>query len=305
MNEIKGICPIIAPAFSDNGDLDIDSTRNLLQTLIKGGCHTLTLFGFGGEFYKLSDQEHYQLLDLVIDECKRGGVPSIISITQHATKLAVGEAQHAEGTGADCLMLLPPFLLQPTMSDLYQHIKSIGEAVRIPIIAQYVPGLTGVTIAPDVFAQISNEVENICYFKIECKPPGPYITRLLKITQNKVKVAAGSAGVQLPEALDRGAIGAMPGSSMFELYLKIYNNYVQGHREEWIKLHNVLVPMINHILQRTEMIIFYEKKILKRRGIITSDHCRLPTFTPDEYYDRLFEEYYEQIEPHLNSIDTE
>jgi 4-hydroxy-tetrahydrodipicolinate synthase len=195
--------------------------------------------------------------------------------------------------------VLPPFFLIPTAADLYTHMKSIGEAVKIPTVIQYVPQHTGVSIDPAIFARLSDEVDNIAYYKIECKPPGAYITRLLEITENRVKILVGSAGLQLIEALDRGAVGAMPGCSMYEIYLKIYDHYVQGNREEAIRIHNVLLPMLNHILQRTEMIIYYEKSILQRRGFIESDYCRMPTFTPDKYYDRLFEEYYQQVRPYL------
>lgn len=299
MADIKGICPIIALPFTETGEVDYESMRNLVRTLIEGGCHGLTLFGIGGEYYKLNDEERKQLIWLVVEECKKGGVPSIVSITQHATEVAVREAQYAEGAGADCLMLLPPFFLKPTAADLYAHMKSVGEAVSIPLVIQYVPQHTGVPIEPATFARLSDEVNNITYYKIECKPPGAYITRLLEASQNRVKILVGSAGLQLIEALDRGAIGAMPGSSMYEIYLKIYSHYCEGNREEAIRIHNALLPMLNHILQKTEMIIYYEKKILKRRGIIQSDYCRMPTLTPDKYYDRLFEEYYEQISPYL------
>jgi dihydrodipicolinate synthase/N-acetylneuraminate lyase len=299
VTDIRGICPIIALPFTEAGEVDYGSMRNLVRTLIEGGCHGLTLFGIGGEYYKLNDDERRLLIELVVGECKKGGVPSIISITQHATEVAVKEAQYAEEAGADCLMVLPPFFLKPTAGDLYAHMKSVGEAVRIPAVIQYVPQHTGVTIDPVTFARLSDEVNNITYYKIECKPPGAYITRLLEIAENRVKVLVGSAGLQLIEGLDRGAVGAMPGCSMYEIYLKIYDHHVQGNREEAIRIHSVLVPMLNHILQRTEMIIYYEKKILQRRGIIQSDYCRMPTFTADKYYNRLFEEYYQQISPYL------
>jgi 4-hydroxy-tetrahydrodipicolinate synthase len=189
--------------------------------------------------------------------------------------------------------VLPPFFLIPTAADLYTHMRSIGEAVKIPAIIQYVPQHTGVPIDPAIFARLSDEVDNIAYYKIECKPPGAYITRLLEITENRVKILVGSAG--LIEALDRGAVGAMPGCSMYEIYLGIYDHYVQGNREEAIRIHNVLLPMLNHVLQKTEMYIRYGKKILKRRGIIESDYCRMPSFVADYHYDMLFEEFYEQI----------
>ena len=300
MSEIRGICPIIAMPFTETGEVDYSSMRNLLRILTSGGCHGLTLFGIGGEYYKLTDEERRQLIGIVVEGCRKGGVPSIVSITQHATEVAVKEARHAEEAGADCLMLLPPFFLKPSAADLYAHIKSVGEAVRIPIVVQYVPQHTGVSIEPATFARLSNEVENITYYKIECKPPGAYISRLLEATSNRAKVLVGSAGLQLIEALDRGAVGAMPGSAMFDIYLSIYDHYCQGDREEAIRIHNELVPMVNHILQKTEMIIYYAKKMLKMRGFIESDYCRMPSFTPDKHYDRLFHEHYERLSPYLD-----
>ena len=57
MTEIKGICPIIATPFKENGEVDYRSLDNLVRVLIKGGCHAVTLFGIAGEYYKLSDEE--------------------------------------------------------------------------------------------------------------------------------------------------------------------------------------------------------------------------------------------------------
>lgn len=298
--EIKGICPIIATPFTPMGNVDYDSMQNLICTLIKGGCHALTLFGIAGEYYKLSDDECKQMIRLVVEECKKFGVPSIISITQHSTELAIKQAKYAEEAGADCLMLLPPFFLKPSGAELYNHMKQVGQAVHIPIMVQYAPEQTGVSIAPVVFQRLHKEVENMIYYKIECRPVGGYISDLLNLTDNRVKVLVGNAGFQLPEALDRGSIGAMPGPSMYDIYLKIYNNFVNGNRAEAIRIHSDILPILNHIRQNVEMIIHYEKKILKRRGMIESDYCRMPTFAPDPYMDNLFEEYYEKLLPYLD-----
>jgi len=293
--ELKGIAPIIATPFTKNGEIDFSSLENLLRTLIKGGCHGLTLFGIAGEYYKLNDEEKKRMVKVVVNECKKENTPSIISVTEHSTELAVKQAKYFESEGADCLMLLPPFFLKPSAEDLYIHMKKVGEAVKIPVMVQYAPEQTGVGIAPSVFSRLSGEVENIKYYKIECKPVGAYITNLFNSTGDKIKIFVGNAGYQFIEAFDRGATGVMPGCSMFDVYLKIYNAYVDGNRSEAIDIHNSLLPMLNHIRQSVEMIIYYEKKILKKRGIIEEDYCRIPTFTGDKYYDRLFEELYENI----------
>ncbi len=57
--------------------------------------------------------------------------------------------------------------------------------------------------------------------------------------------------------------------------------------------------ILNHIRQDVEMIILFEKKILHRRGIIASDHCRKPGHLTDDIYLSLFTEYYSMIEPYF------
>ena len=297
MKEIKGICPIIATPFSENGEVDYKGLENVIEELIKGGCHAVTLFGIAGEYYKLTDEERLEMARITIDTCRRLGGTSILSVTDHATEIAQKRAAQFAEMGADCLMMLPPFFLKPGAGWLYQHMKAIANAApNTPIMAQYAPEQTGVAISPDVFKKLGEECPNIIYYKIECKPAGPYITNLLSIANPETtKIFVGNAGFQLIEAMDRGAIGAMPGCSMYDVYLDIYNNYVNGDRAKAIELHNKILPMLNHIRQNVEQIISFEKRILKRRGVISSDYCRKPSYDSDPYFDRLFDEFYAEM----------
>lgn len=297
--ELKGICPAIATTFTENGDVDYESYRNLARTLIKGGCHGITLFGIAGEYYKLTEEEEKELIKITVEECRKGNVSSIISITKHATNVATRWAKYAEAAGADCLMLLPPFFLKPTAQNLYEHMKEVGQSVKIPIMVQYAPEQTGVAIDPTILINLGREVENICVYKIENKPSGKYISNLLKASGNKAKIFIGNAGFQMIEGLDRGAVGVVPGCSMYDIYLQIYDEYLKGNREKVFELHNILNAVLNHIRQDVEMIISFEKKILKRREIIASDHCRAPAYAADDIYLSLFDEYYDMIEPYF------
>ena len=235
------------------------------------------------------------MAQVTIKAAKEVGGKTIISVTDHSTEVAVKRAKQFEEMGADCLMLLPPFFLKPGAKYLYEHMKAIANAVDIPIMAQYAPEQTGVTIPPETFCKLEKECPNMIYYKIECKPAGPYVTNLMNLTDGKMKIFVGNAGFQLIECMDRGAIGAMPGCSMYDVYLDIYNHYVDGDREKAIQLHNKLLPMLNHIRQNVEQIISFEKRILKRRGIIASDYCRKPSYDTDEYFDRLFDEFYKEM----------
>lgn len=292
---IRGICPIIAAPFTDNGEVDYASLRNLVTELVKGGCHAVTLFGIAGEYYKLTDEEREKMVEVSVDSAHKAGGKIIISVTDHATEVAVRRAAYFEKAGADCLMLLPPFFLKPGAAYLYDHMKAVAQAVSIPVMAQYAPEQTGVTITPETFCKLEKECPNVMYYKIECKPAGPYVTKLMNLTDNQMKIFVGNAGFQMIECMDRGAIGGMPGCSMYDVYLDIYNKYVSGERDKAIEVHNKLLPMLNHIRQNVEQIISFEKRILKRRGIIASDYCRKPSYDTDPYFDKLFDEFYEML----------
>ena len=297
---LEGICPIIATPFTETGEVDYEALGDVIRWMAAGGCHAATLFGIAGEYYKLCDEERFRMVDATVNACRAAGLPSIISVTDHATEIAVQRARQWEAAGADCIMLLPPFFLKPSAGELYEHMLAVTCAVTIPVMIQYAPEQTGVTMTPEALAAIGNEVDTPVIYKIENRPPGKTISRLLDITEGKARVFIGNAGFQLLEGLQRGAVGVMPGCSMFDVYLKIYNQWQSGERAAALETHTALLAVLNHIRQNVEQIIQFEKRILKRRGVIQSDYCRRPSFVSDAVYDELLEEVYPLIEPHLN-----
>lgn len=300
---IRGICPIVAAPFAADESVDYDSLRNLVATLAKGGCHALTLFGIAGEYYKLSEAEQREMMRVVIDESHRHGVPVIVSDTRHSTANAIEFAKEIQTAGTDCMMILPSFFLKPGADLIYQHALAVAQSVPdLPVMMQYAPEQTGVAIAPNVFAKLTKEAPNVIYYKIECKPAGKYISSLLELLGDRVRVFAGNAGYQMLETFDRGAVGAMPGCSMFDLYLDIYDKYFKGDRAGAIEAHNFILPILNHIRQNVEEIIYFEKKILRKRGIIATDVCRRPAFSADDEFERLFEEYYALTAPRFKNV---
>ena len=298
LKELKGVCPSLAVPFISSGAADCRDLQNRVYYWADHGCHGVALFGIAGEYYKLTDKEQEKMTRVVVDACKKKGILSIVSVTQHATEVAVRRAKHFQDCGADALMLLPPFFLKPNAGALYEHMKQACQGVSVPVVLQYAP--EQVTIAPEIMASLCGDVTTELFYKIECKPAGGYISHLLRTTSHGVKVFIGNAGYQFVECFDQGAIGAMPGASMFDLYLRIYDSYCSGQREEAKRLHgSVLLPMLNHIRQNVEMIITYEKRVLQRRGVIATSYCRLPTFSTDQEFDALFEELYAETAPYF------
>src|SRR5260370_27187316 len=102
MKEIKGICPIIAVPFTADGKVDLESFGVLVHHLSGTGISAVTLFGLASEFYKLTDAEREELMQLFLKETRaQPQIAGIISITDHSWELAVERARRAEAMGAD------------------------------------------------------------------------------------------------------------------------------------------------------------------------------------------------------------
>ena len=299
--DIFGILPIAPAVYNDKGEVDYEDYASALITMMTKGSHGVALFGIAGEYYKMTYQEELKLIDVTVEACRKCGAPSIISNTRHSTEAAVEWAKYIESRGADCLRAVPPFFLKPGGEAIYQHMKAVGQAVQIPVMVQYAPDQTGVAISPEVFIRLNEEVPNIIHYKIECKPPGLYIANVMQKAGPGTNVFVGNAGYQLIEGLDRGAIGVMPGPSMFDVYRTIYDAYNDGKRDEAFKVHKELVYFLNHIRQNVEMVIAFEKQVMKRRGIIKSDYCRKPGFRIDDVYQKTFDELYEKISDYFTA----
>ncbi|MBI3962114.1 MAG: dihydrodipicolinate synthase family protein [Deinococcus sp.] len=279
---LGGIIPILAMPFTQQGTVDEESLARLIEFSIGAGVQGIALFGLASEYYKLSDAERTRTAQLLVNRAA-GRVPVIISITDHALEVAVQRAQEAEALGADALMLMPPFFLGPSADAMVRHIQAIAHTVTVPIIIQYAPLQTGRTIDPATFVALHQQHANLAYVKVDYVPPGPLISALHQVSGGRLKTLVGYLGLQLPDALARGAVGCMPSASLSEAFVHLFG-LLQSGGDEGHAFHQRLLPLLNFMMQSIEMLIACEKALLARRRVIATAYCRQPAFALDQYH---------------------
>lgn len=275
--DIIGVNPITAMPFTASGEIDEASLIRLLEHLADSGAQGTTLFGIASEFPKLDDHERDRLAQIFVTTLAGSPLYRAMSVTDHSTELAVKRARRYASLGADALMLLPPFFLQPGPQAIQEHIFAVLEAVDIPVMVQYAPGETGLAITPEQLAAVAARYPH-AVFKIECNPPVDY-TREFLDKAPQASVLNGYAGLYMLQMLEAGGKGVMPGCSFTEVYVRIYRHWLQGEQQQAEVLHTALLPYIQRWMSHCEYIIQAEKTILMRRGIIASDYCRRPGWT--------------------------
>lgn len=141
--------------------IDIEGFCENLNYLAQNGVPWIAVAGFVGEYSALAPQEYALLIRAAVDVVK--GRSNIIVGVGGGTSLAVEAARVAQESGADCAMILPPYLVQPTSAGLIEHFRAIAKSVRIGIMIHSMPG---VTFTPELIEE-ATEIPNLVAYKDE------------------------------------------------------------------------------------------------------------------------------------------
>ncbi|QJE01090.1 4-hydroxy-tetrahydrodipicolinate synthase [Massilia forsythiae] len=160
---IKGsIVAIVTPMFED-GSLDKDSLRKLIDWHVAEGTDGLVIVGTTGESATVSPDEHCELIRLTVEHVA-GRIPVIAGSGGNSTAEAIALTRHAKDVGADATLQVVPYYNRPTQEGMYRHFKAIAEAVDIPVILYNVPGRTVADMANETVVRLA-AVDNIVGIK--------------------------------------------------------------------------------------------------------------------------------------------
>lgn len=292
---VTGVSPVLEVPFTAQGDVDEDGFRRIVVHTMQAGASSVMFPGFASEYYKLEDIERRRLIGLLLEISENEGVPVIVSVPEHATKLAVRRAREAVERGAAGINILPPHLMAPGPDEVRQHVSAVLDAVPdTPAVIQYAPAQTGTAFDASTIRNLAARHRVSVQVKVEAAPPGPMVTALAAGDPSITSVV-GYGGLQLPDALRRGAVGVQPGCSFTEIYVTIWRLWGIGRADEAVRLHRRLLPFLSYWMQHVELIIQAEKTISARRGIIESDHCRAPRRPLDAYETAMIDEFLDEF----------
>ena len=147
-----------------NGSVDEKGFEKFVAWQIKEGTDGLVPCGTTGESPTLSMTEHKRVIDICIAAAKGSGVPVIAGTGSNSTDEAIELTRHAKKAGADAAMLVVPYYNKPTQEGLFQHFKTVADAVDIPILLYNVPPRTGGDMQVDTVIRLS-QVKNIIGIK--------------------------------------------------------------------------------------------------------------------------------------------
>ncbi len=160
MAMLSGSLVAIVTPMHEDGSLDLDAFRNLIDWHIREGTDGLVVVGTTGESPTVDCDEHHLLIKTAVEHANRR-VPIIAGTGANSTREAIELSAYAKQAGADMSLSVVPYYNKPTQEGLYRHFRAIAEAVDIPQIVYNVPARTVADLQNETvlrLAQIANIV---------------------------------------------------------------------------------------------------------------------------------------------------
>ena len=148
-----------------NGDGSIDwaGLERLVEHPVGQGTDAIVSVGTTGESATLDHGEHAEVIERTV-KAVAGRIPVIGGTGSNSTEESIALTRTAQQAGVSACLLVVPYYNKPPQEGLYQHFRSIAEAVSVPQILYNVPGRTGVDMANDTTLRLS-EIDNIVGIK--------------------------------------------------------------------------------------------------------------------------------------------
>jgi len=160
---LKGSLVAIVSPMHEDGSLDLDALRRLVDWHVTEGTDGVVVVGTTGESPTVDYEEHCQLIRTTVEHVA-GRVPVIAGTGANSTSEAIELQRFAKKAGADMCLSVVPYYNKPTQEGLYRHFKAIAEVVDLPMIVYNVPSRTVCDMQNDTALRLA-QVPNIVGIK--------------------------------------------------------------------------------------------------------------------------------------------
>jgi 4-hydroxy-tetrahydrodipicolinate synthase len=232
-----------------SGSVDEKGFRALVDWQIAEGTNGLVPVGTTGESPTLSHDEHKRVVEWCVDQ-SRGRVPVVAGTGSNSTLEAIELSRHAEGAGADAVLVVTPYYNKPTQEGLYQHFKAINDAIGIPILIYNIPARSVIDMSVDTMKRLY-ELKNIAGVK-------DATANMVRVSQQRGEIGADFNQLSGEDAtvlgfMAHGGHGCISVTSNVapRLCAEFQSACLKGDYAAALKLHDKLMPLHNALFIET------------------------------------------------------
>lgn len=303
--QIKGsLAPLMTP-FTADGAVDHDSLANMVNWQLANGTNGISLGGSTGEPSSQSIAERIAAMKTVNDAIG-DRVPFMPGTGSAKLDETLEVTAAAQAMGVDAALIITPYYARPTQEALYQWYATVArEFPDLPLVAYNVPIRTSVELAPETFARLYRDFDNIVGIK-ETTKDFEHFSYVFHKCGKDLLMWSGIELLCLP-LLALGGIGFISALANIapQAVSDMFWAYEEGNHERAREIHYGVHPLVDLLFVETNPAP--GKYVLERMGLVKSGFVRPPLITPTpggiEKIEKLLAEGEKWITPVLPEFD--
>ena len=270
---IKGTGVALVTPFDTSGEVDYQSLRNLVDTVIFKGVDFVVAMGTTSEAATLTKNEKQEVVRTIIDEVDNR-VSIVLGLGGNNTQAVIEEIKTTNFEKIDAILSVAPYYNKPSQEGMIAHFSAIAEVSPVDIVLYNVPGRTSSNLSAQTVLKLANSYSNI----IAVKEASSDFSQIMEIIQNKpdhFKVLSGDDALTLP-LMSIGMEGVISVvANVFPNQMSSLINAINvGDYDEAKNIHYKILNLTNALFEEGNPSGI--KAALQHKGIIESDNLRLP-----------------------------
>lgn len=247
---LRGLLLPLPTPFTAEGEVDAAALSANITRWRETGVTGYVALGSTGERVHLDEREYQLVLATA-----RAVVPAtqalIAGAGQQSVRHSIAEVARAAQAGVDAVLVITPHFYRRAMTQaaLVDYYTAVADAAPVPLLLYSMPELTGIALAPETVAQLSQHA-NIVGVK-DSSADIVNFAETLRLVPAEFAVLTGNAPV-LHAALMAGATGAILAAACAtpELAVEIFRAAVAGDHERARALQRNFAPFARAVTVR-------------------------------------------------------
>lgn len=245
LDKFRGVFPPVPTIVDGEGRLDRAGMAALIDKLVADGVDGMLFLGSGGEFCHMPKELRFEVAEFVVAHTARR-VPVLIGISSPSTAEAIEFGRHADKLGVDGLLVVNPYYALLARDYIYNHFRTVAEAVETPVLLYNFPALTKQSLDIELVARLATDVPNIIGIK-DTVDNASHLRELINVVRPVRPDFVIFAGFDeyMMDALILGANGGIPATSNFAASVTcgIYKAFVARDYETMFALQRRLARL--------------------------------------------------------------
>ena len=159
--QFRGVWAAITTPFTPEGELDeAGLRRNMRYYTDELAIDGVFCTGTMGEYWALTKEERKRVVEIVVEEARKGGCKVLAHTAHHSAHETVELTRHAQAAGADFAILMNPYYPPMGEDTIYEWFAFVASRVEIGL-WMYDARYSGYCMSPELIARLA-DIENMC-----------------------------------------------------------------------------------------------------------------------------------------------